>query len=112
VTREPFDLREVRRIVLDRLRGREADVYLYGSWATGRNRRASDIDVGILPRKALPVELWWEIKEALDHSLVVPEVDLVNLSETSAAFRKRVRDEGVLWSASAKESPLPARIRA
>ena len=107
--KEPFDLREVRRIVLTRLRGREAEVYLYGSWATGRNRRTSDIDVGILPRKRLPVELWWEIKDALDNSLVTQEVDLVDLSQTSAAFRNRVRGEGVLWSGSRKESPSPVK---
>ena len=80
-------------------------MYLYGSWATERNRQTSDIDVGIIPRKRLPVELWWEIKDALDNSLVIQEVDLVDLSQTSAAFRNRVRGEGVLWSGSRKESP-------
>ena len=103
-SREPYDLREVRRIVLQHLEGRDAEVYLYGSWATGRNRRTSDIDVGILPRKRLPIELWWEIKDALENSLVIQEVDLVDLSQTSAAFRKRVRGEGVLWSGSKRES--------
>ena len=109
MAKEPYDLREVRRIVQDHLRGREAKVYLYGSWATGKNRRASDIDVGILSKKRVPIETWWEIKEALDNSLVVYEVDLVDLSQTSPSFRKRVIREGVLWSESEKESPLPAR---
>lgn len=42
-------------------------------------RRSSDIDVGILSRRRLPIETWWEIKEALDNSLIVYEVDLVDL---------------------------------
>lgn len=107
--RLPFDLREVRRIVRDGLRGRSAKVYLYGSWATGRNRPSSDIDVGVLSKKRVPIETWWDIKEALENSLVIPEVDLVDLSQTSPSFRRRVMREGILWNDSKKESPLPAK---
>jgi uncharacterized protein len=93
-----FDLDETRRIVRAGLRGRPAQVYLYGSWATGRNRRASDIDVAILPSEPLPEDILSGIREALEESLVVYPVDVVDLSRVSPQFRDRVLKEGVPWS--------------
>jgi len=43
----PDDLKEARRIVLDKLRGVPARVFLFGSRARGDTRRASDIDIAI-----------------------------------------------------------------
>jgi predicted nucleotidyltransferase len=96
-TSPSFDLDEVRRIVRARLQGQEARVYLFGSWATGRNGRTSDIDVAILPAKALPEDLLSELREALEESLVVYPVDVVDLSTVPAEFRSRVLKEGILW---------------
>jgi predicted nucleotidyltransferase len=92
------DLEEVRRIVLRLLEGRQARVYLFGSWARGEACRVSDIDVAILPAEPLPAGLLPEIEEALDNSLILYPVDLVDLSTTSDQFRERVQAEGVLWT--------------
>jgi predicted nucleotidyltransferase len=93
-----FDLDEVRRIVHAGLRGHQARVYLFGSWATGRNRRTSDIDIAILPSEPLPEDVLSGIREALEESLVVYPVDVVDLSRVSPQFRDRVLREGVRWS--------------
>jgi uncharacterized protein len=93
-----FDLDEARRIVLAGLRGHPAQVYLFGSWATGRNRRTSDIDIAILPAEPLPEDILSGIREALEESLVVYPVDVVDLSQVSPQFRERVVKEGVYWS--------------
>ena len=92
------DLSEARRIVLRGLAGRSARVYLFGSWARGEASRVSDIDVAILPMESLPVGLLTEMQEALDESLSLYPVDLVDLTEVSDAFRARVLAEGLLWS--------------
>lgn len=92
------DLSEARRIVLDRLRGQGARVYLYGSWVSGRPSRVSDIDIGVLPEEKLPDGLLSEIHEALEESNVVYPVDLVDLSEVSSSFRERVVREGIPWN--------------
>ena len=92
-----FDLDEVRRIVHAGLKGHPAQVYLFGSWATGRNRRTSDIDVAILPAEPLPGEILSGIREALEESLVVYPVDVVDLSQVSPPFRDRVLKEGIPW---------------
>jgi predicted nucleotidyltransferase len=93
------DLQEARRIVLDRLRGQSAKVFLYGSWVSGKASRTSDIDIGVLPQTKLPQGLLSEIREALEESTVVYPVDLVDLSEASASLRERVLREGIPWSA-------------
>lgn len=92
------DLREVRRIVLRGLAGRRARVYLFGSWARGQASRVSDIDVAILPMENLPVGLLAEIQDALDESLSLYPVDLVDLTAASDAFRARVLAEGLPWT--------------
>ncbi len=94
-----FDLDEVRRIVTERLRGYPVRVYLFGSWARGGATRTSDIDVAVLPSEPLPDGLLSEIREALEESLVIYPVDLVDLSEASPRLRERVLAEGILWSA-------------
>jgi predicted nucleotidyltransferase len=93
-----FDLDEARRIVRAGLRGHPAQVYLFGSWATGNNRRTSDIDIAILPAEPLPEDILSGIREALEESLVVYPVDVVDLSRVSPQFRERVVKEGVDWS--------------
>ena len=95
---ESFDVAEVRRIVRAGLGSHPAQVYLFGSWAKGCASRTSDIDVGVLPLEPLPEGLLSEIREALEESLVIYPVDLVDLSETSPQFRERVLREGVAWN--------------
>lgn len=93
-----WDLAEARHIVLSKLRGYRADVFLFGSRAAGRAGRYSDIDVGILPREPLPVGLLAELREALEESRIIYDVDVVDLSKVSDDFRSRVISEGVRWN--------------
>jgi predicted nucleotidyltransferase len=91
-------LEEVRRIVTERLKGRDAMVVLFGSRASGSTRVASDIDVAVLPRSPLPTGLLSRIREALEESHVPYRVDVVDLSSVDPAFRKRVLETGVIWA--------------
>jgi uncharacterized protein len=92
------DLEEVRRIVLRFLEGRPARVYLFGSWARGEASRVSDIDVAIPPAEPLPTGLLPAVEEALDNSLSLYPVDLVDLTAAGDSFRSRVLAEGLLWT--------------
>ncbi len=98
VIQESRDLKEVRRIVLNGLSGRRASVYLFGSWARGEASRISDIDVAILADAPLPPDVRADIEEALENSLSLYPVDLVDLSMASEGFRSRVLAEGILWT--------------
>lgn len=91
------DFKTVRKIVLGHLRSRAATVYLFGSHATGKARQHSDIDIAILPLHPLSPMILTKIREELEESDVVRNVDVVDLSETDGAFRQRIEKEGVIW---------------
>jgi len=95
---ESQDLQDVRRIVLRLLEDQPARVYLFGSWSRGEACRTSDIDVAILPSAPLPAGLLPEIEEALENSLSLYPVDLVDLTTASDHFRGRVLAEGPAWT--------------
>ena len=92
------DLDEVRRLVSEGLRGYKARIYLFGSWAKGNAGRASDIDVAVMPLEPIPRHVFGEIRSALEESLIIHTVDLVDLSGASEDFRERVLREGVSWN--------------
>jgi uncharacterized protein len=85
--------------MLERLRGHDVRVYLFGWWARGTASRISDIDVAVDSPQPLPRGLLAEIHDELDESRILYPVDLVDLSEAAPALRRRVEAEGVLWSA-------------
>jgi predicted nucleotidyltransferase len=92
-----WDIDQVRRIVLTRLRDYSVDVYWFGSTAKGTAGRYSDIDVAILPHKRLPAGLLAEIREDLEQSHVIYQVDVVDLSQAPEKLRDSVIKEGTRW---------------
>jgi predicted nucleotidyltransferase len=96
---ESPDLLEARRIVISKLSGLNARVFLFGSMALGNTHNASDIDIAIDPGEPLPSNLIAEIADALEESDIIRRVDLVDLSKASAALRLRVEKEGIPWTA-------------
>jgi predicted nucleotidyltransferase len=72
-------------------------VYLFGSAATGQLRRGSDLDVAVLPLGALPPGWQSELRERLEESNLLYRVDLIDLSQVSPEFARRVAAEGVRW---------------
>ena len=91
------DLDEVKRIVLQGLGPHPARVWLFGSRARGTGGRASDIDVGVLPLEPLSAATLARIEEALESSLVLSPVELVDLSSVDPALRERVERQGIPW---------------
>ena len=92
------DLNQVKHLVQKGLEGHDVKVILFGSHATGKAGRSSDIDVAVLPAGKLPVGLLSQIRESLQESYVPFNVELVDLSQTDEAFMKRVLAEGILWA--------------
>jgi hypothetical protein len=54
--------------------------------------------VAVLPLEPLPPGLLSGIREALEESTVLPNVDLVDLTEAEPALREQVEREGVPWT--------------
>ncbi len=93
------DLALARQIVLQGLRDFPVKVYLFGSRATGRAARTSDIDIAVLPETPLPEGVLAELRDQLEESSIIYTVDLVNLETAEEGLRERVLKEGIEWSA-------------
>ena len=91
-------LAEVRRIAQETLAEEEVTVYLFGSWARGEATSRSDIDLAVESQTPLPRGLLARLRERLEESHIPYRVDVVDLQKTDAAFRRRVLEEGILWS--------------
>jgi predicted nucleotidyltransferase len=91
------DLATAREIVLKHLQSFRVKVYLFGSQARGTADLYSDIDIALLPEETLPAETLAELKEKLEESNILRQVDVVDLSETDEAFCQKVMKEGILW---------------
>lgn len=92
------DLALARRIIRRRLTPELADIYLFGSRARGEARRFSDIDVAVKARRPLAPGLLAEVREELEQSNCLLEVDLVDLSEAGEALAAAVSREGIPWN--------------
>ena len=90
-------LDELRKTVVCALGGQPARVYLFGSWASGTQRRASDIDLAIEAPTPLPAAILARLREAIEESHVQYRVDVVDLAEVDASFRARALREGQVW---------------
>jgi hypothetical protein len=91
-------LAELRRIVLDAVGRYGAEVYLIGSFARGDVRQWSDVDIAIDGSK-IPPEAWTKLEDDVEQSTIPRRVELIDLARTDDVFRRRVRAEGVRWSA-------------
>jgi hypothetical protein len=91
-------LGQVRRIVLQYV-GPTADVLLFGSWARGDQRPASDVDVALDAHgRKLDRLVLARLRDALEESRVPWRVDVVDLAECDPAFRLRVLGEAIRWT--------------
>jgi uncharacterized protein len=88
---------ELRRIILDALGTREAEVWLFGSCARGDVRQHSDIDIAILPRDTLPDGFFATLAAEIEEGPIPYDVDLVDLRRADPALVEEVRREGVKW---------------
>ena len=73
-------------------------VILFGSRARGTHRIFSDIDIALDGMgEQLPSNLYGELGERFENSLIPYTVDVVDLIDTTDEFRRQVYDEGIVW---------------
>lgn len=61
--------------------------FIFGSRATNKFQKFSDIDIGLLSKKALPFETVSTIKETIEESDIPYLIDIVDFKHTSKKFR-------------------------
>jgi len=72
-------------------------VVLFGSRAGARHHRHSDIDIGVLPGGEFDRSRLSALRELLGTLNIPYEVELVDLTSTSASMRDKALAEGVVW---------------
>ncbi|GAB6059260.1 nucleotidyltransferase family protein [Desulfonatronum parangueonense] len=90
-------LKQVFEIIAAHMKEHPARIYLFGSRAAGTARVFSDCDIAIEPVRDLPLGHLSRLKEKLEESHVPYVVEVIDLSQTSEEFARKVRDEGILW---------------
>jgi len=90
-------LRQVFEIVAAHMKAHPARIYLFGSRASGTARIFSDCDIGIEPVRNLPAGHLSRLREKLEESHVPYVVEVIDLSQASEEFARKIRDEGILW---------------
>lgn len=79
---------EIKKIVYSFLNPKDCRVFIFGSRATKKAKKFSDIDIGIKSSKAIP---WWKlslIEEAFEESDLPYTVDVVDFSLVPDKFKK------------------------
>ncbi|MDB1122402.1 type VII toxin-antitoxin system MntA family adenylyltransferase antitoxin [Vibrio algarum] len=68
--------------------------YLFGSYASGRSTKNSDIDIAVFPTEPMTSIAVWESAQAISKQLN-KDVDLINLMECNTVLRFQVVTEGL-----------------
>jgi uncharacterized protein len=91
------DIAIASRIVRAHLAGRNVDVRLFGSRARGDARTWSDIDLAVKSHTPLAVDVLPALREALDESSCLLNVDVVDWNDADPALRESIEREGIPW---------------
>ena len=84
-------------LIRDYVKDHEVKIYLFGSRAKGTAHRLSDVDIGLLASKPLPISFIANLKEKIEESTIPYSVDIIDLSTVDEAFQKKVLAEGIEW---------------
>lgn len=97
VSKDNHYLHALRRLIDDYAKGYDVKIYLFGSRAKGTEYKTSDVDIAILPLTPLPQGFMAHLKEKIEESTVPYAVDLIDLSQVEAEFRKKILAEAIEW---------------
>ena len=75
----------------------EADIYLFGSRATGQHHDRSDIDIALDAGKPLDRLDVGEVRDMLSASNIPYSFDIVDLHNVGEDLKKDIYTQGILW---------------
>ena len=73
-------------------------IYLFGSYATGKNLPGSDIDVAIDTGKPVPYNIILKILVDIDETTIPMKVDVVDLQTAPKNLKQDIIREGIKWT--------------
>ena len=88
----------VKQIVLKRVPKNEFAVFLFGSRAASNSNSLSDIDVGIMGTKPLPILIMADLDSDLEESIVPFKIDLIDFYQADQAFKNEALSSIQIWN--------------
>jgi predicted nucleotidyltransferase len=70
-----------------------AKIWLFGSRATGRAKKYSDIDLLIDIGNAIPIQLLSQLNSAFDESVLPYKVDIADANTITDAFKENIKSQ-------------------
>ena len=90
-------LKTLRELIIRYTLNHKIKVYLFGSRAQGREHKLSDVDIAILPAEPLSPGFIASLREKIEESTIPYSVDIIDLSQVDASFRKKILAEAIEW---------------
>jgi len=90
-------LKILRELVIRYTLNHKIKVYLFGSRAQGKEHKLSDVDIAILPSEPLSPGFIAALREKIEESTIPYSVDIIDLSQVDASFRKKILAEAIEW---------------
>ena len=86
-----------KSLVLSVINKAEYNVFIYGNRASNSNHRFSDLYIGIIGAKPLPVILLTELEEELNNTRIPFKVDVVDFFKVDNAFKNEATKCIIRW---------------
>lgn len=75
----------------------EAKIYLFGSYARGKDTNTSDIDIAVDVGHRLGLHEWQFLWNLLDALPTVQKIDLVDMHRIPETMREGILKKGIVW---------------
>lgn len=99
------ELEGIRRMVVEFFKELDADVFLFGSQATGKAHIYSDYDIGYAAEDTVSNKALADLQEKLEELPIPGRVELVNFNEVPPKFAEIAIKGGVIvWKRKRKNS--------
>lgn len=81
-------INEIKNILSKHINPHEFNIFIFGSFAMGKNIYSSDIDLGIEGKNALSASTIVKIQHDLEESNIPYKIDIVDFDKVSDRFKK------------------------
>ena len=89
---------KIKETVFKHISPEENKVFLFGSRATGTNRKWSDYDIGVIGKEKLPYSKFNELKNELEESNIPYKIDIIDFAQVSDKFRNVALKNTKVWT--------------
>lgn len=89
---------DIKKLIFKHLSPKKYKVFVYGSRATGRARKWSDYDIGIMGKEEAPHAIMANLSEELENSDIPVNVDVVDFHYVSDRFKNLALYKIIPWT--------------